>query len=190
MFTAVAKPVTPTVVPTVVPTALMHQNRAIAAAATTLANSLYGAFKVPFAIQSPFLSSSHLLDADAKFRVESAVTMKSRRHLLLCFLRLLRLSQAKVPCLGSSSSPGFDSPDAGRIIRYAPLCQGRKACAHFCSGLGPWSLIFPSCRLDSDARANHGGDVASPFDDRVEPPVIAVLGDQHVVHGEVIDSRR
>jgi hypothetical protein len=32
--TAVAKVVTPTVVPTVVPTALMHQNTAIAIAAT------------------------------------------------------------------------------------------------------------------------------------------------------------
>jgi len=63
MFTAVAKPVTPTVVPTVVPTALMHQNTAIAAAATILASTLWGAFKVPFAIQSPFLSSSHVLDA-------------------------------------------------------------------------------------------------------------------------------
>jgi hypothetical protein len=109
MFTAVAKPVTPTVVPTVVPTALMHQNRAIAAAATILANSLCGAFKVPFAIQSPFLSSSHLLEADAKSRVESAATKKWRRHLRLCFLRLLRLSQAKVPCLGISKFTGFST---------------------------------------------------------------------------------
>jgi hypothetical protein len=41
--TAVASAVTPTVVPTVVPTALMHQNTAMAAAATALANSILGA---------------------------------------------------------------------------------------------------------------------------------------------------
>jgi hypothetical protein len=41
-LTAVAKVVTPTVVPTVVPTALMHQNSAIATAATVWANSFPG----------------------------------------------------------------------------------------------------------------------------------------------------
>ena len=40
--TAVAKVVTPTVVPTVVPMALMHQNTAIAIAATACASSLRG----------------------------------------------------------------------------------------------------------------------------------------------------
>jgi hypothetical protein len=41
-LTAVAKVVTPTAVPTVVPTALMHQNSAIATAATIWANSFPG----------------------------------------------------------------------------------------------------------------------------------------------------
>jgi hypothetical protein len=41
--TAVASVVTPTVVPIVVPTALMHQNTAIATAATALASSMRGA---------------------------------------------------------------------------------------------------------------------------------------------------
>jgi hypothetical protein len=47
-FTAVASVVTPTVVPTVVPMALTHQNRAIAAAATTLASKLRGPLGVLF----------------------------------------------------------------------------------------------------------------------------------------------
>jgi hypothetical protein len=42
VLTAVAKLVMPTVVPTVVPTALMHQNKAIAIAATALASNLCG----------------------------------------------------------------------------------------------------------------------------------------------------
>jgi hypothetical protein len=41
-LTAVAKVVTPTVATTVVPTALMHQNSAIAMAATVRANSFPG----------------------------------------------------------------------------------------------------------------------------------------------------
>jgi hypothetical protein len=41
VVTAVAKAVTPTVVPTVVPMALIAQNNAMAAAATTLANRLF-----------------------------------------------------------------------------------------------------------------------------------------------------
>jgi hypothetical protein len=76
-FTAVAKVVTPTVVPTVVPTALMHQNKAIAAAATTLASSLRGPLdllsaregKTLFPIRAPVLSvpTSDLDQAAARF---------------------------------------------------------------------------------------------------------------------------
>jgi hypothetical protein len=42
--TAALKVVTPTAVPTVVPTKLMHQNAAIATAATARAKTLRGAF--------------------------------------------------------------------------------------------------------------------------------------------------
>jgi hypothetical protein len=52
----VASVVIPTVVPTVVPTALMHQNNAIATAATVLANSFPGD-KSRFIIARAFLSS-------------------------------------------------------------------------------------------------------------------------------------
>jgi hypothetical protein len=57
--TAVAKVVTPTVVPTVVPTALIHQNTAIAAAATTLASRLRGA-KMLFLIPLTLPFSPHI----------------------------------------------------------------------------------------------------------------------------------
>jgi fructose-bisphosphate aldolase class 1 len=56
--TAAAKVVTPTVVPIVVPTVLMHQNTAIAIAATVLASSLPGD-KRRFIIRTP---SFHLIN--------------------------------------------------------------------------------------------------------------------------------
>jgi len=65
-FTAVAKLVTPTAVPTVVPTALMHQNKAMATAATAFASNLRGALDLllapegnglcPISVHPSFLS--------------------------------------------------------------------------------------------------------------------------------------
>ena len=75
--TAVARVVTPTVVPTVVPTALMHQNTAIAMAATALASSLRGA-KTLFAIPLTLPFSPHICIFEAAgmrdLRVDSAAT--------------------------------------------------------------------------------------------------------------------
>jgi hypothetical protein len=48
--TAVASVVTPTVVPIVVPTALMHQNTAIATAATALASGAKILFLIPLTL--------------------------------------------------------------------------------------------------------------------------------------------
>jgi len=57
--TAVASVVTPTVVPIVVPTALMHQNTAIATAATALASNMRGA-KILFLIPLTLPFSPHI----------------------------------------------------------------------------------------------------------------------------------
>jgi hypothetical protein len=70
--------VTPTVVPTVVPTALMHQNTAIATAATALASSMRGAkrlFIIPLTLSfSPHISAFFKQVAMRDHRVDSAAT--------------------------------------------------------------------------------------------------------------------
>jgi hypothetical protein len=79
VLTAVAKLVMPTVVPTVVPTALMHQNKAIAIAATALASNLCGvldllsarADKRLFPIPLTLLPFSLHIGSNARLRVDS-----------------------------------------------------------------------------------------------------------------------
>jgi hypothetical protein len=105
IFTAVAKVVTPTVVPTVVPTALMPQNRAIVAAATTLASHLRGPlasaradkrlFPIPF--NRPFLSH----------------TRSMRDIVVTAYRALLRRQREKSthePFSAVSSQPGVTNP--------------------------------------------------------------------------------
>jgi hypothetical protein len=79
VLTAVARLVMPTVVPTVVPTALMHQNKAIAIAATALASNLCGVldllsaradkrlFPIPLTLYLSLLTLGPMRD----FRVDS-----------------------------------------------------------------------------------------------------------------------
>jgi hypothetical protein len=43
-------------------------------------------------------------------------------------------------------------------------------------------------RLRPDPDFDHGGDVRPPFHDRIENAVIGALGDQHVMHGQIIDA--
>jgi hypothetical protein len=82
-LTAVANVVTPTVVPTVVPTALMHQNTAIAIAATACANSLRGVKRlliIPLTL--PF--SPHIclqLSSMRDLRVDSVETQNTQRRI-------------------------------------------------------------------------------------------------------------
>jgi hypothetical protein len=59
-LTAVASVVTPTVVPMVVPTALMHQNTAIATAATVCARSFRGVIRLFIIPLTLSFLSSHL----------------------------------------------------------------------------------------------------------------------------------
>jgi hypothetical protein len=86
----VARVVTPTVVPTVVPTALMHQNTAIATAATALASSMRGAkrlFIIPLTLPfSPHISAFFKQVAMRDHRVDSAAT--ENRTAIPCALSL------------------------------------------------------------------------------------------------------
>jgi hypothetical protein len=86
--TAVAKVVTPTVVPTVVPTALMHQNTAIAIAATACASSLRGVKRL-FIIRTPFLSlptSAFPSGSMRDLRVDSAAAKNQSGGVIPCAL--------------------------------------------------------------------------------------------------------
>ena len=136
-FTAVAKLVTPTAVPTVVPTALMHQNKAIATAATAFARNLRGALDLlpvpegnglcPIRFTRPFFSRICASKRrHPRFKGHSAATDKRGGGLLFVLslslgLRAIRTSRF------SAGSPSVTTPERlNRIAAPSDFAKGRE----------------------------------------------------------------
>jgi hypothetical protein len=209
--TAAAKLVTPTVVPTavptVVPTALMHQNTAIATAATALASSLRGA-KMLFPIPLTLPFSPHICVFQAggmrDLRVSAATDDRAAECIPCALSHAFSLGKdRRDPYLGSSSSPDQSARWHKRSIRTEACfakdkmgsdardsCELSQRCLktiHAPQGQAA-SILAPSRRISPDSDSDHRGNVGSPLHDGIEESVIGTLGDQHVVHGQIVDA--
>jgi len=136
-FTAVAKLVTPTAVPTVVPTALMHQNKAIATAATAFARNLRGALDLlpvpegnglcPIRFTRPFFSRICASKRrHPRFKGHSAATDKRGGGLLFVLSPQSRPEgNTHEPFLGRLTQCD-DSREAEQNSRAVRFCQGQR----------------------------------------------------------------